>query len=392
MTSAIGSRNGRRLKGALIGYGFIGASGHAAAYRRRSDVDIVAVVDGCPARLELAASALPRARLFDSVDALFSTGARLDFVDIATPPSDHATIASAAMSRGLHVLCEKPLTTRSADAESLLDQALTSKRVLFPCHNYKFAPVVSAIRGVIASGRIGRVRSVTLDTFRPTHAKGVTEWKPDWRRSRRWSGGGIAMDHGSHSFYLAFDWMNSWPTVLTAKTANQEPDRWDTEDNFSAVLTFPGGRLANVHLTWTAGLRSVVYSVQGERGAIVARDDDLQVVTAAPGHSSAESGASWNVESRSLSSDWMDASHTTWFNSMFDEFVGAIESSEYVGPDALDAHRCIEVISASYASASEECRELPLAPSSTWRARDRRPNRRAAPTDQPATVHEAGSP
>ncbi len=47
------SAPGRRLRGALIGYGFIGAQGHVPAYLKRSDVEIVAVADVCPARRDL---------------------------------------------------------------------------------------------------------------------------------------------------------------------------------------------------------------------------------------------------------------------------------------------------------------------------------------------------
>jgi predicted dehydrogenase len=389
MSRTNGAGNGRRLKGALVGYGFIGARGHAEAYLERSDVDIVAVVDSCAARRERVGSRLPHARIFESAEALFSSGTHLDFIDIATPPCDHAAIASAAMSRNIHVLCEKPLATSVADARALINQAAASKRVLFPCHNYRFAPVISAIAEIIASGKIGRVRSVTLDTFRPTHAKGVSEWNPDWRRLRRWSGGGIAMDHGSHSFYLAFNWLNSWPIAVTAKTVNQEPQLWDTEDDFCAVLTFPEGRLARVHLTWTAGLRAVVYSIQGERGAIVVRDDDLEVVTPAAGLNPAQAGATWNVERRTPASDWMDASHAKWFNAMFDEFVAAMENGDYVGQDVMDASRCIEVIAGSYASASDGCREISLSDAATWGPREARPNRRAsgpAPVDVPLPV------
>ena len=259
---------GRKFRGALVGYGFIGAEGHFPAYCKRSDVEIAAVADVCEARRRLAALEVPGARVYDSAEALLAAeSSRLDFVDLATPPCDHAAIAHRALDLGLHVLCEKPLATSLADAAALLDHAGRARRVLFPCHNYKHAPVVEAIRQALASGRIGRVRAVTLQTFRNTHARGVPEWNTHWRRQVRFSGGGIAMDHGSHTFYLAFDWLGSWPVAVTAKMANQEPERWDTEDNFSAVLTFPGGGLAHAHLSWTAGIRKVIYTVQGERGA-----------------------------------------------------------------------------------------------------------------------------
>jgi predicted dehydrogenase len=352
----------KRLRGALIGYGFIGAKGHVPAYLKRQDVEIVAVADICPARRALVPQLLPRATVYDSADALLSAERdRLDFVDVATPPCDHAAIAHRALDLGLHVLCEKPLATRLSDAASMLEHAVQARRVLFPCHNYKHAPVVRAIRDVLKSGRIGRVRSVTLGTFRNTHAKGVTEWKTHWRREVRFGGGGIAMDHGSHTFYLTFEWMGGYPTAVTAKMANMEPHRWDTEDNFSAALTFPGG-LADVHLTWTAGVRKVIYTVQGERGAITVDDDEMQVATmrATGGADVAQGAVTWDVERRTIESDWMDASHTRWFNAMFDQYLQAIATGDFAGAEAQDAYRCLEIITTAYRSAGEGCRELPL--------------------------------
>lgn len=354
---------GRRLQGGLVGYGFIGALGHVPAYHKRSDTEIVAVADVCEARRALAAQELPGVRVYEDAEALLEgERGRIDFLDVCTPPCDHAAIAHRALDAGLHVLCEKPLTTTLEEAAGLLEHAERAQRVLFPCHNYKHAPVVAAIREVIRSGRIGRVRSATLETFRNTHAKGVTEWNTHWRRQRRYSGGGIAMDHGSHTFYLTFEWLGAWPTAVTAKMANQEPSRWDTEDNFSAVLTFPGGGLAHAHLTWTAGVRKVIYTVQGESGAVTVENDEMEValMRRTKGPDVAQGAVTWDVERRSIASDWMDASHTRWFNAMFDQFCGAIDSGDFVGHEAQDAYRCIEIISTAYRSAAEACRELPL--------------------------------
>jgi predicted dehydrogenase len=357
------ARAGRPLRGALVGYGFIGSRGHVPAYARRHDVEIVAVADVCPARRALVPGALPKARVYTCVEELLARErGQLDFVDIATPPCDHATIAHQAFDAGLHVLCEKPLAIAADEATSLLEHAAGARHVLFPCHNYKHAPVVTAVNGIIRSGRIGRVRSVTLQTFRNTHAKGVPEWNPHWRRQVRYSGGGIAMDHGSHTLYLTFEWMGALPTAVMAKMANQEPMRWDTEDNFFAVLSFPGGGLAHAHLTWTAGVRKVIYTLQGERGAITVDDDDLQVATmrATGGPDVAQGAVTWDVERRAITSNWMDASHTEWFNAMFDEFLAAVENHDYAGREAQQAHRCIEIITTAYRSAGQDCREQPL--------------------------------
>lgn len=351
----------RCLRGGLVGFGFIGSRGHLAAYRERfasrGDVEIVAVADTCEARRVAAAAAWPGVRVYPSHEAMLAAEGNLDFVDICTPPSEHAAIAKAAFARGLHALCEKPMATTRADAASMLREAQRAHRVLFPCHNYKHAPVVTAIRDIVESGRIGAVRSATLSTFRTSHAKGVSEWNTHWRRQQRHSGGGIAMDHGSHTFYLAFEWMRSWPTAISARTFNLEPGRWDTEDNFSAVLTFPTG-IVHAHLTWTAGVRKVLYTVQGELGAITADDDELQIAVARG--ISPEGVSSFDVEKVTAHSDWMDASHTRWFNSMFDGMVRAIDTGDFTGKDAQDAYRCVELITAGYESAHMAGREVLL--------------------------------
>lgn len=356
----------RPLKGAVIGYGFISSKGHIPAYleraKKQQDVEIVAIADICEERRVIAGDCVPGARIYTDYEILLEQESEeLDFVDISTPPVFHTEIALAAFKKGLHVLCEKPLTTRLEDAKKLLQAAQKYQRVLYPCHNYKHAPVVKAIREVIESGNIGKIRSVTLNTFRNTHAKGVNEWKTHWRREMKYSGGGIAMDHGSHTFYLTFDWLSGYPTAVTAKMSNLEPDKWDTEDNFSAVLTFPNG-LAHVCLTWTAGVRKVIYTVQGERGAITVDDDEMQIATMqkTSGPDVAQGAVTWSVEKKNIKSDWMDASHVQWFNSLFDGFKKAIDQGDFVGKEAKEAYLCIQLINQAYESAKEKSKELPL--------------------------------
>jgi predicted dehydrogenase len=347
------------LRGALIGYGFIMEKGHAAGYRQRAqdsgDVEIVAIADVSPERRAAAGAAWPRARVYADHRALLEAEAgQLDFVDVATPPCDHAAVALDALARGLHVLCEKPLAASLAEARAMLRQATASERVLYPCHNYKHAPVIKTVRNLIASGRLGKVHLVTLQTFRNTHAKGVPEWRTDWRRERRYSGGGIAMDHGSHTFYLAFEWLASYPVAISARTATL--GAYDTEDDFSCSLRFPTG-VASAHLSWNAGVRKVIYTVHGDRGAIRVEDDDVELAVQERG---AGGATSWAFERQAISSDWMDSSHVTWFNSMFDDFKAAIARREFVGREAEEAFRCVQLISTAYASAREGGRELPL--------------------------------
>jgi predicted dehydrogenase len=359
----------RPVRGALVGFGFIAESGHAPEYGRRQangQVEIVALADGCAARREAAARAFPNAKVYESHLALLEQEAdRLDYVDITTPPYAHAEVAHAALSRGLHVLCEKPIATSGDAARSMSEHAVRARRVVFPCHNYRHAPVVEEVRSVLASGAIGAVHLVTLQTFRTTHARGVREWRPDWRRERKLAGGGIAMDHGSHTFYLAFEWLKGYPTSVTAKFDTL--DHYDTEDNFSCTLTFPAG-IATAHLTWTAGVRKVLYTLHGSRGAITV-DDDVVTVHRADGGGAVSSQP---VQQRVLSSHWMDASHKEWFGRLFDEFLQAVRDDDYVGARMTDAIHCIETIDAAYESAARNSREVAVVGSHQTREKEHR--------------------
>src|SRR4029079_18942984 len=102
--------DGTRRRGALLGLGNVAVPGHLPGWRTRADCEIVAASDSKPATRAVCACTLPAARWHDSVESLLAHEA-LDFVDICAPPSSHAPLIEAALTRALHVLCEKPLAS-----------------------------------------------------------------------------------------------------------------------------------------------------------------------------------------------------------------------------------------------------------------------------------------
>ena len=95
--------------------------------------------------------------------------------------------------------------------------------------------------------------------------------------------------------------------------------------------------------------------------------DDVEVAVMASRHASvrdvnagAAKKVSWELKKEQIASEWMDAGHSVWFRSLFDQFKTAIDAREYVGREAMDGLRCIELIATAYASARDGCRELPL--------------------------------
>jgi predicted dehydrogenase len=330
------------MRGAIVGFGVIASTGHLPAYLAMGEHRIVGVADPVEARRRAAERSIPGVRTFATHGELLDAGLGLDFVDIATPPAAHLEIAQAAAAHGLHVLVEKPITTSLDEARRLLLAARDRRVTVFPCHNYKHAPVVKEMRAAIESGAIGAVRTATLTTFRTTNAKGTPDWITDWRRYRRYAGGGIVMDHGSHSCYLTFLFFGGAPPrSVSAQTFQLDRSRdYDTEDNLVGVLCFDGG-FAQMHLSWTAGVRKVIYAVQGARGAVVVDEDEAQLVS------------DGKLERRTIASKFGDASHTEWFTSMFEQFVTDVRAGRHVTTELRESYWCIATIEAIYRSAAQ---------------------------------------
>jgi predicted dehydrogenase len=335
------------MRGAIVGFGVIASTGHTPAYLKMKQHPILAVADPIEARRRAAEKLIPGVKTFASHQELLAAGLPIDFVDIATPPSAHLEIARAAAERGLHVLCEKPITVSLAEARELLLTARDRRVTIFPCHNYKHAPVVKEMRDAIQSGRIGAVRSATLSTFRTTNAKGTPDWMTDWRRYKRHAGGGIVMDHGSHTCYLTFMFFGGAPPrTVSARTFQLDRSHdYDTEDNLCGVLCFDHG-FAQMHLSWTAGVRKVIYALQGEHGAVVVDEDDAQLC---------ERG---KLERRTIVSKFDDASHTEWFTSMFEQFLADVEAGRHVTAELRESYWCIATIEAIYHSAARQGAEV----------------------------------
>jgi predicted dehydrogenase len=342
----------KTLRGAIVGFGFIAERGHTPAYAsQKTPLRIAAVVEPCEARHAAVRRAFPDARIYGDVAELLERE-RLDFVDVCTPPSEHAAIARRSFAAGLHVLCEKPLATTLVDAQAMADAARRARRVLYPGHSYRHAPVVQAVRGLLARGAIGAVRMATIDTYRTGHARGVPEWRPDWRREPRYSGGGILLDHGPHISYLAFEWMGGHPQAVTAWTWSVGGN---VEDDVTCTLVFPQG-IVRAHLTWNAAFRRVIYTLHGDRGAIRVEDDEVELVARGP------SGETRSAKSL-VASDWKDAGHGPWFEGVLDGFARAIEEGDHVGTEALDAVGGLRVVDAAFRSARAGGTPMPLASS-----------------------------
>ena len=140
---------------AIVGYGYWGPK-LARNFAQSGGFGRVVICDEDPARLERGLRENPGAagaRSFAEVLKDPDVGA----VALATPVASHFPLALAALEAGKHVLVEKPLATRSADAEHLIRAAAAARRVLMVDHTFVYHPAIQRIRSLIHSGELGRL-------------------------------------------------------------------------------------------------------------------------------------------------------------------------------------------------------------------------------------------
>jgi predicted dehydrogenase len=143
-----------RIRSAIIGAGFIGAV-HARAVRAAGGV-LAVVAEADLDRALVAAGHLGAERHASAVDAIAADD--VDVVHICTPNHLHADLAEQALAAGKHVICEKPLATRLADAQRLADLAAKAGTVAAVPFVYRFYPTLRDARSRIQRGDAGPLR------------------------------------------------------------------------------------------------------------------------------------------------------------------------------------------------------------------------------------------
>jgi len=179
---------------AVLGCGRIAQTIHLPALRGRDDVQVVALAEPVAALRETARALAPGALASaDWREALQSRD--VDAVLIALPTSLHAEAAIAALGAGKHIYLEKPIAATLVDGKRVVDAWRSSKCIAATGFNYRYHPLIAALRQQIQSGRIGEVTAVRC-TFST-----ADDEIPEWKRSLT-TGGGVLLDLASHHIDL----------------------------------------------------------------------------------------------------------------------------------------------------------------------------------------------
>ena len=336
------------MRGAIVGLGNVAVHGHLPGWLERPDVEIVAVSDMRPAQRAVGAERLPEAHWFDSAESLLAD-TRLDFVDICTPPSSHARLIRAALERGVHVLCEKPLVRSADELGPVTELVRASGCVLHTVHNWHHAPIVRLAADLLRAGEIGRPTRVMWHTLRTRPAAAGDGQGDNWRLDPAVAGGGVLSDHGWHVCYVIQRWLGTRPLAVQARLETRRHTGSRVEDTAALSITFADA-VAEVLLTWAADERRNWALIEGESGRIELHDDTL-ILTG--------TGAERRWACPPLSNG---SHHPDWFGAVAGAFLSEIAGEAPTGTNLAEASLCVMVESLARESSRRGGATLGLSP------------------------------
>ncbi len=272
-----------RIKLGMVGGGndaFIGAV-HRIASRIDDRYELVAgALSSTPEKSRESGEAIGLPRVYDDFRQMAISEARrkngIEAVSIVTPNHVHCAAAREFLKRGIHVICDKPLTSTLADAKKLVKAAESSGALFVLTHNYTGYPMVRHAREMVALGEIGKIRVVQVEYPQDWLTVEQDFKQANWRTDPNQSGaGGSTGDIGTHAFNLACFITGLEVESLAADIQAFVPGR-QVDDNAHVMLRFAGGARGMLWSSQVApgnenALRIRIY---GEKGGLEWAQED----------------------------------------------------------------------------------------------------------------------
>ena len=265
---------------AIVGTGGM-AAGHAQNFQAMRGVKVTACCDVDKKIAQAFAAKHEIPAVYTNVDELLSRE-ELDAVDIVASDPAHAPLSIAAAKKGLHVLCEKPLTTNSADARRMVravEKAGVANMVNF---SYRRSSALQKAREMVLAGELGELRHVEA-CYRQSWlmSKVWGDWRKkrafQWRLSKKYGDGALG-DIGCHimdfTSFVAGDISKVYCELKTfdkgVRGKTYKGYRLDANDSAVINATFANGAIGTIQMSrWMTGHRNTVaLRVFGTKGAL----------------------------------------------------------------------------------------------------------------------------
>ncbi|SPH16605.1 1,5-anhydro-D-fructose reductase [Defluviimonas aquaemixtae] len=309
----------------LVGAGAIARS-YAAAISGGGTAQLVAVADtdgDAAAAFARDTGAVPFSSHRDLAAASIC-----DAVLVTTPPATHAAIVIDLVSRGLPVLCEKPLSITLDSARQMTQAAADNGVVLSMASKFRFVDDVIRAREMIAEGAIGA--PLMLENVFTS----VVDMTNRWNADARISGGGVLIDNGTHSIDIVRYFLGPITEVFAVAGPRMQPV--GVEDTVTLIARTAGGAQTTVETSWSLHKdRSAFIAVYGTEGAI-------------------EVGWQGSRFRRGRAGIWepygTGYDKSAAFARQIDHFAAVVRGEDKPLPDAADALASVAVIQAAYRS------------------------------------------
>ncbi|AZO05130.1 MULTISPECIES: Gfo/Idh/MocA family oxidoreductase [unclassified Mesorhizobium] len=271
-----------RVRLGMVGGGrgaFIGPV-HRIAARLDDHYELVAAALSSDPILAAASASdlnIDPARAYASYEAMAAGEAAradgIEAVSIVTPNNTHAAIAKIFLTRGIHVICDKPLSTDAQSAAEIVGIARDARKICAVTYNYTGYPMIRQAREMCASGCLGRLRLVQVEYLQDWLTQRIevagskqAEWRTDPARSGR--GGSIA-DIGTHAFNLLRFITKLESEEILAELSTFVEGR-PVDDDALVLLRFKGGARGSIWASQVAPGNENDLSVRvfGDRGGL----------------------------------------------------------------------------------------------------------------------------
>ncbi|MCM8764274.1 MAG: Gfo/Idh/MocA family oxidoreductase [Candidatus Omnitrophica bacterium] len=256
-------KNGRYLVG-VVGAGGIGRC-HIEGWRKLEDVCLYGIADPNVQSLEKTKKDYDiQVAVKDYKNLVRSE--EIDIIDVCTPNYFHYPVVIAALKNGKHVLCEKPLATKSVHIEKMIEAAKQNKRKLMAAQNLRFSYAGKKTREIIEQGQLGEIYFAQCYAVRRRELPAR-----DTFIKKELSGGGPMFDIGVHILDIVY-WFMGCPKVhsvkgvmftklakskdITGTWGRWDPEKYDVEDFAAGFVLFKDGRALHLTCSYLSNLPS----------------------------------------------------------------------------------------------------------------------------------------
>ncbi len=226
--------------------------------RTSVEAEVVGIAARDRARADAFASKHGVPRVFDSYADLLADP-DIDAVYNPLPNGLHAEWTIAALDAGKHVLCEKPFTSNTAEAEQVAATADRTGLVVMEAFHYRYHPLADRMRALVEQGELGTLEHVETVLCFPLPKFSDIRYQYDL-------GGGATMDVGTYTVHLARLLGLEEPTVTSARAKLRSPD---VDRAMTAELAFPSGHTGRITCSmWSSDVLKTFVRARGSRGEL----------------------------------------------------------------------------------------------------------------------------